>query len=110
PADEAGRPKRVGGASVARAIAALRHVAGVDGGTADGGALGVRGTRGARPGAVFCHVTDAGGGPALRGGRREGVGGAEGACAGAVLAQIAHARRAAADDRVRLEGIGRTGG
>src|SRR5207247_1520296 len=79
-ADAGGRPTRgaaggegVGGAGVADAVAALGHVAQAGRGPADGGALRVRGTGRARPGALLRDIADAGGRATRRAARHEAV-------------------------------------
>src|SRR5439155_1730842 len=57
----AGGGERIGGTAVADTVAALGHVAQAGRGPADGGALRVRGTGRARPGALLRDVADAGG-------------------------------------------------
>src|SRR5439155_1343642 len=97
-ADAGGRPTRVagggegvGGAGVADAVAALGRVAQAGRGPADGGALRVRGTRRARPGARLRDVADAGGRATHGAGGDEAVGGTVVAYPVAALRHVAEA-------------------
>src|SRR5205823_4158955 len=105
-ADAGGRPTRgaaggegVGGAGVADAVAALGHVAQAGRGPADGGALRVRGTGRARPGALLRDIADAGGRATGRTARDEAVRRAAVADPVAALGQVADTSRGPADGR-----------
>src|SRR5207249_3088239 len=101
-AHDGARLERIGRAVVARAVTPLRCVALARRGPADGGALQIGGTRGARPRAGLGDVAVAG-----RPGR---VGRAGGARAGAGLGDVAVAGGGPALDRGGLEDIVRAGG
>src|SRR5439155_1157667 len=94
-----GGREAVGRAVVVRAVAALGHVADVDGGPADGGALRVGGAVGARAGAALGDVADTDGAAALRGRGLEGVGGTIVTGPVAALGDVAVAGRGTANRR-----------
>src|SRR5206468_3408623 len=105
-ADAGGRPtggaaggEGVGGAGVADAVAALGHVAQAGRGPADGGALRVRGTGRARPGALLRDIADAGGRATGRTARDEAVRRAAVADPVAALGQVADTGRGPGDGR-----------
>src|SRR5262249_8200147 len=103
--DRADRLEGVGWTRVARAVAALGHVARACRGPADTGGLRVRGARRTRPGAVLRDVTDARGRPADGRGRLEAIGQAGVARAGGALRDVARPRRRPALGRaLRIRG------